>query len=207
MRQDTYEAFDNITVRHADGSETRAEAEHPQGDDAISIERAGKEPELATKVNKAGIEIEARTGAKSGGEPREEAAQPQAAPTREKQLPEGMEPYKWKPGQSGNPKGRPKGSRNQLGEAFVADLYEDWQANGSQVLEDARKSKPADYLKVVASILPKDIKMTFETMSDGELSRRLDALTRSIGLRLEPSASNITEIEAEPAKPEDQDPL
>ncbi len=30
--------------------------------------------------------------------------------------------------------GRPKGSRNQLGEAFIADLYADWQANGAETI-------------------------------------------------------------------------
>jgi len=34
------------------------------------------------------------------------------------------------PGQSGNPKGRPKGSRNKLSEDFFRDLCEAWQAMG-----------------------------------------------------------------------------
>jgi hypothetical protein len=39
-----------------------------------------------------------------------------------------------KPGEIRNPAGRPKGSRNKLGEDFVADLYADWQLHGRKVM-------------------------------------------------------------------------
>ena len=94
-----------------------------------------------------------------------------------------------------NPNGRPKGSRNKLGEAFVADLYEHWKANGVSVLARAAAEKPADYLKVVASILPRDIKVSLETMSDGELQKQIDRLTQSLGLRLLPAAGVVTDLE------------
>src|SRR6478735_2642876 len=38
----------------------------------------------------------------------------------------------FRPGQSGNPRGRPKGARNKLGEEFLAELYNDFEANGKQ---------------------------------------------------------------------------
>jgi len=77
--------------------------------------------------------------------------------------------------------GRPKGSRNQLGEAFVADLYADWQANGAETIARVREERPQDYLKVVASILPKDVNLNvsrFDHMTSAELDAeilRLDA--------------------------------
>lgn len=90
----------------------------------------------------------------------------------------------WKPGQSGNPEGRKPGSRNKLGEAFVADLYDDWKANGVAAIQAVRADKPDAYLKVIASILPKDVNVNisqFDQMSEDELIariRQLDAIVR-----------------------------
>ena len=107
-----------------------------------------------------------------------------------------MQPFKWQPGQSGNPAGRRKGSRNQLAERFIADLYQDWQEHGLEALEAARVSKPADYLKVIASIMPKDIKVTLETMTDDQLSRRIDQPTSSLGIDLVPRAPKTIELDS-----------
>ena len=88
----------------------------------------------------------------------------------------------WQPGQSGNPAGRPRGSRNRLGEAFVDDLCADWKENGPQVIVAVRKDDPSTYLRVVASILPKELavtKATLDDISDDELLEFLAEL-RSI---------------------------
>ena len=66
----------------------------------------------------------------------------------------------------------PHGSRAKLGEAFVADLYADWQKHGPVTITKVRETRPADYLKLIASILPKDVNMNvspFEHMTDAEL--------------------------------------
>ena len=80
--------------------------------------------------------------------------------------------------------GRKPGSRHKLAETFVADMLEVWEEEGIGAIRAAIKDKPADVLKVMASILPKDIKISLETMSDGELQRRLDQLTGSLGIRI-----------------------
>lgn len=64
--------------------------------------------------------------------------------------------------QPGNP-GRPKGARSKLGEAFIKAMLEDFQKNGIVAVETVRETKPDQYLKVIASILPKEI-----TGEDGE---------------------------------------
>ena len=63
----------------------------------------------------------------------------------------------WQPGQSGNPAGRTKGSRNKLSDAFLEDLLAAWEANGKTAIESVIRDRPQDFLKVVASILPKEI--------------------------------------------------
>lgn len=89
-------------------------------------------------------------------------------------------PAHWfQPGQSGNPKGRVKGSRNKLGEDFVAALQKDFEAHGEMVIETVRTEKPDAYLKVIASILPKELNVNtsrVEEMSDDDLAAGIAAL-------------------------------
>jgi hypothetical protein len=83
------------------------------------------------------------------------------------------------PGNNANPKGRPKGSRNKLGEEFVAALQRDFEAHGEKVIETVRIDKPDQYLKVIASILPKELNVNTNArgdMSDDELVGVIAAL-------------------------------
>lgn len=69
----------------------------------------------------------------------------------------------WKPGQSGNPAGRPKGARAKLGEAFLDVLLADFMkaaaqgGQGMEAIKAMREEKPAEYAKMIASLLPKEI--------------------------------------------------
>lgn len=68
------------------------------------------------------------------------------------------------PGQSGNPLGRPKGSRNRLAEDFLRDLADDFAKHGKEAIEQVREKRPGDYLKIISSILPKE--MSLEVAAD-----------------------------------------
>jgi len=68
----------------------------------------------------------------------------------------------FKPGQSGNPLGRPQGARSKFSEQACADALADWTANGPSTLERVRATDPSTYLRVLFSIIPKDIAVSIE---------------------------------------------
>lgn len=105
------------------------------------------------------------------------------APVSEKPKPEqDAETGRFLPGNNGGP-GRQKGSRNKLGEQFIEDLYEDWKTGGVEAIAKVRATKPDAYLKVIASILPKELNVNvseFEGMTDEQLNRRIRELAADV---------------------------
>jgi hypothetical protein len=87
----------------------------------------------------------------------------------------------WKPGQSGNPKGRPKGSRDTINEAFLKDLAADWRKNGAEALKKAREERPAEYCRMVANLIPREAKMQLDVQSETqrEFLKALKAMNAS----------------------------
>lgn len=93
--------------------------------------------------------------------------------------------------------GRKKGSRNRLTETFLAAIEGDFAEHGADVLEKLRADDPAAYLRIIASLVPRDLILKreqepdFSDMTDEELAemfgrafhnrkirRDLDMLTR-----------------------------
>ena len=88
-----------------------------------------------------------------------------------------LKKYAFKPGQSGNPTGRPKGSRNKLAETFLADVYAEWETGGKQAIKKMAKDRSADFCRMVASLMPKELKVNenpFADLSDSELQAFID---------------------------------
>src|SRR5262245_23710360 len=62
--------------------------------------------------------------------------------------------------------GRPRGSRNKLGEQFLMDLHGEWLQSGASALKRVAKDDPVAFVKVVASILPREVDATLTVESE-----------------------------------------
>jgi hypothetical protein len=115
----------------------------------------------------------------------------------------GEKQSQWKPGESGNPAGRPKGSRNKLSEAFLQALADDFDANGKEVIERVRTERPHDYLKVCASVMPKRLEnedvtpINYREMTDAELEAICWKAYAALGVSDEDVADAAARLEQE----------
>jgi hypothetical protein len=74
-------------------------------------------------------------------------------------------------------------SRNRLGEEFLRALAEDFDRHGAEVIERVRVEQPSAYIKVVASLLPKDLNLNvnnLDHLTDAQLIARLRSLTKQV---------------------------
>src|SRR6516225_7801695 len=64
------------------------------------------------------------------------------------------------PGVSGNPNGRPVGSRAVFSGAFMRDLAEVWAEHGKDTMLRTARSSPETFFATCARLLPKDVELT-----------------------------------------------
>src|SRR5262249_41297035 len=117
----------------------------------------------------------------------------------------------WQRGQSGNPAGRARGSRNALSEEVICALLRDFRLHGQKAVAQVRRTQPAAYLKCLALLVPREHKVEhsdpLKAMSDEELEEVLAALRQRQADRA--GAANVIEGSGEPVAlpaPEAQSP-
>jgi hypothetical protein len=73
------------------------------------------------------------------------------------------------PGESGNPAGRPKGSKNKLATSFFDDCYAVWLESGKGALQEMVAMDPASFARLVGSQMPKELDID-SISSDGSMT-------------------------------------
>jgi Family of unknown function (DUF5681) len=90
----------------------------------------------------------------------------------------------WQPGQSGNPAGRMRGSRNKLSEEVICALLRDFREHGQKAIAKVRRTQPAAYLKVLALLVPREHKVQhsnpLKDLTDEQLESMIEFIETSI---------------------------
>jgi hypothetical protein len=123
----------------------------------------------------------------------------------------------WQPGQSGNPAGRLRGSRNKLSEEVICALLRDFREHGQKAIAKVRRTQPAAYLKVLALLIPREHKVQhsnpLKDLTDEQLEAMIEYIETSLAAQagrsvkliegtIEPTALEATATPAlEPPKP------
>ena len=68
----------------------------------------------------------------------------------------------WPPGVSGNPNGRPVGSRTVFSQSFLKDLASVWAERGRAAMEKTAIDQPTVFFATCARLIGPEVKLTIE---------------------------------------------
>jgi hypothetical protein len=111
-----------------------------------------------------------------------------------------FESRQFKPGQGG----RTKGARNRLSMSFVTALAKEFEEFGEESIRICRIERPHEFLKIVASLLPKEFELTdsrLTEITDEELDRLLEVARRQI------TGSVVRDTDSREAETVDRKPI
>ena len=91
---------------------------------------------------------------------------------------------RWQRGQSGNPAGRLRGSRNALSEEVICALLRDFRQHGQKAVARVRQTQPGTYLKVLALLIPREHKVEhsnpLKDLTDEQLEAMIEYIETSL---------------------------
>src|SRR5262245_12372673 len=97
----------------------------------------------------------------------------------------------WK-GQPASRLGRRKGARQRISTALLEAIAKDFEEFGEETIKITRVERPTEYLKIVASLLPREFEITdsrLTDISDEEIDRIIDIARRQL-IDISPNAGS-----------------
>src|ERR1700751_3346387 len=89
-------------------------------------------------------------------------------------------PTRWPPGQSGNPAGKPPGTRTAFSQGFIRDFALVWAEEGLDAVRKVAKKSPEAFVAIAARICPNDVRLTLEQAIPGGMSLEDYSLMREV---------------------------
>jgi hypothetical protein len=73
--------------------------------------------------------------------------------------------------------GRPKGSKNKISEDFLQDFHAAWLTHGKATLEKMIAERPSEFVKIAASLIPKNFHIQQAVAEQPVISIAIDPLS------------------------------
>ena len=83
-------------------------------------------------------------------------------------------------GQSGNPAGKPPGTRTAFSQGFIRDFALVWAEEGLKAVRKVAKKSPEAFVAIAARICPNDVRLTLEQAIPGGMSLEDYSLMREV---------------------------
>ena len=100
----------------------------------------------------------------------------------------------WQRGVSGNPAGRPRGSRNALSEEVICALLRDFRQHGQKAVAKVRRTQPAAYLKILALLVPREHRLEHSNPIKDLTDEQLEAMIEYIETSLAAQAGGPVKV-------------
>jgi Family of unknown function (DUF5681) len=78
-------------------------------------------------------------------------------------------PHRWRPGETGNPKGRPIASRQKIAESLLAEFRDALDSGDPDALKRLKADDPGAFYKIAAGLLPRETSLKVEQAIPGGL--------------------------------------
>ena len=100
----------------------------------------------------------------------------------------------WQPGQSGNPAGRLRGSRNKLTEEVICALLRDFRKHGEKAIAKVRREQPGVYLRCLTLLIPREHRLERTNLLKELTDEQLEAMIEYLKTSLEAQASGSIRV-------------